>query len=89
MKKFLVVYEIDGEETEPKIETDLRIFDVMDMDDCYDISIKYLYYLKENPFELIRCIFRGSWHDGHAPLKMAIVSETDNEIISIGYGTDH
>lgn len=27
MKKFLVVYEMEGEETEPKIETDRRIYE--------------------------------------------------------------
>lgn len=89
MNRFLVVYELEGKETSPHITTANEIFDKMDMDDCYDVSVKYLYWLKEKPFKLIPCKFYGTWHRFKDPLLMEIVRTDTGETMSFGYGTDH
>ena len=91
MCKFLVVYEYDIDEGEgsPVIETSNQIFNKMDMDDCYPIRVKYLYWLKEKPFELIPCEFYGTWHKFKDPLLMEIVRSDTGETVVCGHGTDH
>ena len=88
MNRYLVEYKIEGEYGEPHIVYATKIFDTMDMDDCYDIKIVYLYLLTEDGREPIPCNFFGTWHNFHDPLRMEIRTE-DGEVVSVGYGTDH
>lgn len=93
MNKYLVIYEIDGELSEPVIETGNQIFGKMDMSDCYDISIRRIWLI--DGIKLTECRFYGTWHNGKEPLRMEIramipaTPEQMNEAFDIGYGTDH
>lgn len=101
MNKYLVTYEIEGEICEPKIETATEIFNKMDMDDCYDISILDLRLLQkpENRFDVYypACQFFGTWSCKNPetgkidPLRMEIRKKfLDTDIVyDVGYGTDH
>ena len=85
--KYLVIYEMDGEIAEPVIETAVKIFDKMDMDDCYDIQIMRLVLIDGIKFHY--CSFFNTWHDPKDPLRMEIKNMVTNEVYDIGYGTDH
>lgn len=96
MNKYLVTYKIEGMLCEPHIEYVNKIFDTMDMDDCYDIQIVRLRLLKtpteediRNGNDLPECEFWGSWHDMKDPLKMIITDVKTREVYDTGYGTDH
>lgn len=92
MNKYLVIYEIDGEITEPLVRTAQSIFEHMDMSDCYPISIARLW--KIDGINLTECRFQGTWHNPKDPLKMQIkvVCPATKELmkpLDVGYGTDH
>ena len=95
MNKYLVIYEIDGELSEPSIETASDIFGKMDMSDCYDITIVKIWLIKK--INLIACQFYGTWHNPKEPLRMEIrpfiptipKQPEDIKPYDIGYGTDH
>lgn len=99
MNKYLVTYEIEGEICEPVIETAPQIFDKMDLDDCYDIHIVDLRWLKRyknfNEMRMVAsiypsCEFHGTWHNGKDPLRMEIREKFgDMEVLDVGYGSDH
>lgn len=103
MNKYLVTYEVEGKLCEPVIETATQIFNKMDMDDCYDIKIIDLKWLKKydniNDFRFFgypQCHFSGTWccknpSTGRIdPLRMEINVITGHcETLDVGYGTDH
>lgn len=102
MNKYLVTYEVE-DHIFAVIETAREIFNKMDMDDCYDIRILGLTWLKEyddpQDFRIYgypACEFRGTWccrnpETGKIdPLRMEISEITgDCEVLDVGYGTDH
>lgn len=85
MGRFLVIAIDDSGEEWTKIMTADEIFNLMDMADCYGLSIDIW---KINGFgeALTECSFLGCWHDGSDPLKMCIIGDGVKEV---GYGTDH
>lgn len=85
--KYLVLSQIEGEDADPEIMTADKIFDMMDLRDCYDIKID-LYKINKPGNGVTPCVFKGTWHDGHDPLKMVIETE-DGKELDVGYGTDH
>ncbi len=92
MNKYLVIYEIDGELSEPSIETAFAIFSKMDMSDCYDITIRRIWLI--HGINLTECRFYGTWHNWNEPLRMeirAMIPATPEQFkpFDIGYGTDH
>lgn len=92
MNKYLVIYEIDGELSEPSIETASDIFQKMDMSDCYPVSIASLYLI--DGINFVKCRFQGTWHNPKDPLKMQIkvvcpATKEMMEPLDVGYGTDH
>lgn len=99
MNKYLVTYEIDGEVCEPVIETAAQIFDKMGMDDCYDIRIRNLLWLKKysSPEEIKTeiaiyppCFFKGTWHNTSTPLLMEIVMMFDERrVLDSALAPDH
>lgn len=99
MNKYLVTYAIEGEPLSPKIETSAEIFRKMEMDDCYDIRIVNILWLKKynavSEFEKATdvypvCRFYGTWHDSKDPLRMEIrLLSGTREVLSVGYATEH
>lgn len=105
MNRYLVTYEIEGKLCEPQIETALQIFNRMEMDDCYDIAIRNLQWLRPySSWDEMRtelhmfptCEFYGTWccRDEDTgkivPLRMEIRKKFgDREILDIGYAEDH
>ena len=92
MNKYLVIYEFDGELLESVIRTATDIFETMDMSDCYDITIKRIWLIKD--IDLIECRFYGTWHNPKDPLRMeirALIPSTPEQLkpFDVGYGTDH
>ena len=92
MNKYLVIYKIDGEISEPSIETASAIFSKMDMDDCYDIFVARIWLI--HGINLTECRFYGTWHNPKDPLRMeirAMIPATPEQMkaFDIGYGTDH
>lgn len=85
--RFAVLYYIEGQWC-VKIESAREIFNTMDLDDCYDISINDIRMLDEEEF-CEPCEFYGSWHDPSDPLRMEIRRKRDGEVVAVGYGTDH
>ena len=83
--KFLVVGITEGEEWS-KIMTADEIFQMMDMSDCYEISID-LWKINGHGEALTECCFLGTWSNLKEPLRMEIRSEFGVE--AVGYGTDH
>lgn len=85
--KFLVIYEYDRYEySKPEITTAGHIFNTMDMSDCYDIDIAALYAI--NGKDLIACQFLGT-HCLPEQLRMEIRTVDTDEVVAVGYGTDH
>lgn len=85
--KFLVIYEYDRDEySEPEITTAGHIFNIMDMSDCYDIDIASLYAIVGK--DLIECQFFGT-HCHPEKLRMEIRTVDTDEVVAVGYGTDH
>ena len=70
-----------------RVMTALEIFDMMDMDDCYDINIDIYEFTTFGEAPVRRC-FRGTWSCLDDPLRMEITDESGN-VINAGYGTDH
>lgn len=104
MNRYLVTYEIEGKLCEPQIETALQIFNRMEMDDCYDIVIRDLQWLRPySSWDEMRmdldmyptCEFRGTWsckdENGKiVPLRMEIRRKFGNcEVLDVGYAEDH
>lgn len=87
MRKFAVKYEME-DDVFATIETARQIFDKMDMDDCYNIHILDIRIFDVDEF-CEPCVFYGSWHNFDDPLRMEIRRKRDNEVVAIGYGTDH
>lgn len=85
--KFLVKYNIEDEYF-VMIEAEREIFNRMDLNDCYDITICDLRIAEPSQY-LRECSFHGIWHDGHDPLRMEIRDAYSGEVLAIGYGTDH
>ena len=85
MNRYLVCYETEGD-IYKHIDVAMSIFSAMDMADCYDIHIRYIYLITDDcPRE---CIFRGVWtHDD--PLQMDIIDAATGEVYDVGFGTDH
>lgn len=86
--KYLVTFEIEGELSNAVILSPRQIFDKMDLDDCYDISVVSIYLIKKNGAP-VKCVFHGTRHDLSDPLKMSITSSSGKKIYDYGYGTDH
>ena len=86
--RYLVTYRIEGELVDPQIETARQIFEKIDMNDCYDISINRLYLLNKEKAPT-QCYLRGCWHNPKDPLRMEIRNLVTDEVYSFGYGTDH
>ena len=90
MNKYLVIGKIEGEDMEPVIKTAPEIFDMMDLDDCYDIQID----LHKVDTRIEHCTFLGSWcctnpYTGKIDrLRMEIRAE-NGTVLDVGYGTDH
>lgn len=83
--KFLVVGITEGEEWSKIMIAD-EIFQMMDMSDCYEISID-LWKINGYGEALTDCSFYGAWSNPKEPLRMEIRSE--NGVEAVGYGTDH
>lgn len=83
-EKYLVNELVDGEEYS-KIMTPAEIFNMMDMEDCYDIKID-LWKINGYGEALTPCQFFGKWTCGD-PQRMEIRSASGIE--SVGYGTEH
>lgn len=84
---YLVTYEIEGKIFH-NFESEKEIFSKMDMDDCYDITIKNILLCEEGKLP-VSCQFFGTWHNIKDPLRMEVRNLITNELYSIGYGTDH
>lgn len=84
--KYLVIYEYEDGYGDPEIVTCRSIFNKMDMSDVYDISVASLYAIKGAA--LIKCKFYGTWSTPE-PLRMEIRNAETNEVLAVGYGTDH
>ena len=105
MNKYLVTYIIEGKICEPVIETAIQIFNKMDMDDCYDIDILDLEWIKpwenvdewkHSPHPRPKCYFEGTWSCCNPetnridPLRMEIrMMFGEGLLLDVGYGTDH
>ena len=87
-KVYLVNAVSEGEEWSRIMSAD-EIFRMMDMDDCYDISID-IWRINGYGEALTECQFLGTWvAGGHKdPLRMEIRS-VDKGVEAFGYGTDH
>ena len=85
--KYLVFYRMEDIPLEPVLETAAQIFNKMDMDDCYPISIWKLYSMDASG-DLRECSFNGTWHESKDPLKMTITDEY-GRILEAGWGSDH
>lgn len=70
-----------------RIMTALEIFNLMDMDDCYDIDIDIYEFTKFGEPPAHRK-FLGTWHNFKDPLRMEITDD-DGNVLNVGYGTDH
>lgn len=82
---YLVQQLIDDEES-CSIMTAGQIFDMMDLEDCYDIRID-LFRIRgysETPEE---CQFHGKWSDLRDPQKMWI--SCGGKILDKGWGREH
>lgn len=87
MNKYLVCSTLDREEYFWNVYSSMEIFNRMDMADCTYEEITHIYLLPENGEPPMECRFHGVWHDSSDPLRMVI--ECNDEVISVGYGTDH
>lgn len=103
--KYLVTYEIEGELCEPVIETAREIFRKMEFDDCYDIKIRVLKWLKPyKTYDEYRlewrpypsCEYRGRWCNEDPetgkidPLRVEIRMKFGNmETLDFGYMHEH
>lgn len=91
--KYLVIYSYDGELGEPQISTGREIFQKMEMDDCYPVSIERLILIDGK--ELRECEFHGTWcctdrETGKIdPLRMEIRRMADGILLDSGYAEDH
>lgn len=85
--KYLVIYELDDDICDPVVSTATEIFNKMDMSDCYPIHVERILMIEGK--ELTECRFRGTWHDPNEPLKMVIENRETEEIMDVGYGSDH
>ena len=66
-----------------------ELFNRMDMADCTDESVKYIYLVTEDGPK--KCYFYGTWcslSKPFDPLRMEIRDEEGN-LLDAGYGTDH
>lgn len=93
MLRYLVTYKIEGELKDPQIYTSNKIFNTMDMDDCYDVEVDRIYLISAANAP-IECKFKGTWcckdEDGRwDALRMEIVDKETGEVYSVGRGTDH
>lgn len=86
--KYLVTFEIEGELSDTAIMTPRQIFDKMDLDDCYDISVENIYLIKKSGAP-VKVQFRGCRHRLDDPLRMSIFSMSGKTEYDYGYGTDH
>lgn len=86
--KFLVKYKIEGEAV-VILEDEAAIFNRMDMEDCYDIVIEDIRIADPNENYLQSCIFQGVWSNIKDPLRMEIINAYTDEVVAVGYGTDH
>lgn len=84
---YLVLMRVDCGDCVAEIMTPDRIFDMMDMSDCYDIDID-VYRIIDFGFEPEPCTFYGTWSDPSDPLKMWIEGD-DGTVYDVGHGTDH
>ena len=84
--KYFVIYDIEGE-TVPKTETAREIFSRMEFDDCYDISIKGLWLVKEET--IIPAKFCNVWHNPKDPLCVKIKDLKTDEVYDVGYQPEH
>ena len=103
--KYLVTYEIEGEMCEPEIKTAMEIFHDMEFDDCFDIKIRALKWLKPyktydeyryewTPYPL--CKYCGVWCNKDPetgeidPLRVEIrLMFSDTEPLDVGYMQEH
>ena len=83
--KFLVNAISEGSEWS-KIMTGDEIFRMMDMEDCYDISID-VWKIKGYGEAPVACSFLGKWFNSKDPQRMEIRSEHGVE--AVGYGVEH
>lgn len=93
--KYIVVYKIEGELCDPVIKTAKEIFETMDLRDCYNIEISDLKLFKYVNGVYPNCEFYPTWccYDPETGkldrLRMEIRNSESNEILDVGYGTDH
>lgn len=69
-----------------KIMTAAEIFDMMDMEDCYEVHID-IWKINGYGEALTECGFLGKWMFTGDPQRMEIRSDAGIE--DVGYGTEH
>lgn len=72
-----------------KIMTASELFHRMDISDCTNESVLFIFLLLK--YGLEKCRFYGSWcskSEPFEPLRMEIWN-SDGELLDAGYGTDH
>lgn len=84
---YFVYLRWENKRLEPFVITASALFANMSIADCSNEHITALYHLGIN--DIARCHFNEVWHDPKDPLKMSITRDYDNEILDVGYGTDH
>ena len=82
--KFLVVGLVEDSEFS-EIMTAHQIFEMMEMEDCYEIHID-IWHIRGYGEALESCSFHGKWHDHKDPLRMVIVGDGIREV---GYAEEH
>lgn len=103
MNRYIVTYDLDGEIV-TLIETATEIFRRMEMDDCYDIDILSIQWIKpwKNATEFRlnvsfpSCEFSGTWccknpETGKIdPLRMEIREKFgESQLLDVAYAEDH
>lgn len=85
-EKFLVVTRYDDGTESVSTQTEYKIIDRVDMQDCSNTEIEvYRVKFGEEPEKLT---ILGTWHMFDDPLYIAVVNKNGNVVFD-GYGTDH
>lgn len=87
MSKFLVNELTEGTEWS-RIMTAAEIFQLMDMEDCGDISID-IWKINGYGEALTECGFLGKWSPWLKDPQRMEIRTLDGQTIEVGYGTEH